>query len=250
MPGGVSHRLSRGNGQGVLVTRPEPGLSETVHALTNAGWRAYASSALTIVPTILAPFTEQFAALVLTSGQAIPCACSAVAKTMPVYAVGDRTAQRARAAGFTHVYSAHGNATDLLALVLRERRAGHGRLLLLSGMGQGGALAVQLRGNGFDVAHHVAYAAHPIAGVQPTILSSLQAGHIHYSLFFSAQSAQAWVQALPSTMQAYAAQTTGVAISEATAEVLRQAGWAHVRVAAKPHAAALLALLGPAPLGT
>ncbi|OUJ03709.1 hypothetical protein HK15_09910 [Acetobacter orientalis] len=232
---------------GVLVTRPEPGLSETLVAVQKAGWQAYASPALEISAHILPPLAKPPTALVLTSSQAIACACAMVAKNLPVFAVGARTAQRAQAAGFTQVYSANGNAADLQALLARMVVPEQERLLLLSGAGQGVSLATQLQALGFTVTRQVAYAARPVAQIEPAIVQQLRAGSIGYSLFFSAQSAKAWVQALPRDVLPFAAQTTALVLSGATADIVRAAGWQQVHVAVQPNATALLALLGTSP---
>lgn len=235
-------------GLGVLVTRPEPGLTETLAAVQKAGWQAYASPALEIVSKILPPLPHFVSALVLTSGQSIPCACRMVGSAVPVFAVGERTAQRARAAGFSQVYSANGNADALLALVVRTYQPAQGQLLLLSGAGQGVALAAHLSTAGFQVTRQVAYAAQPVGQIEPHIISLLMAGDIGHSLFFSAQSAKAWVEVLPQAVVPFAAHSVGLVMSDAAAKVLYHAGWQRVQVAPQPTAAAVLALLGQAPV--
>lgn len=52
---------------GVLVTRPEPGLSETLAAVAAAGWRPHASPALVVRARLLAAMPSPPAAVVLTS---------------------------------------------------------------------------------------------------------------------------------------------------------------------------------------
>lgn len=245
MPKGMSHIIRPKTGLGVVVTRPEPGLSETLAALEGAGWQAYASSALEVVPRQFSYTHGAFSALVLTSGQAVPCASDAVPKTVPVYAVGDRTAQRARAAGFQQVYSAQGNAKDLVALLEHHKDAlQQARLLQLSGRQQGYALAQDLRNRGFKVLRRVAYAAHPVKEIAPDILMRLQAGEIGSILFFSAESAKAWLGALPPGMVPLAMRCAAFVLSPSVGAVLHQAGWQKVHVAKQPNAAALLALLG------
>lgn len=229
---------------GVIVTRPEPGLSETMAAVQAAGWRAYSSPSLEILPRIVPPLRRKIQAVVLTSGQAVPAAGQAVPLDTPVYAVGDRTAQRAQAAGFAHVVSAQGDA-DALATLLRDALTPQaGLLLLLSGAGQGTGLAADLRQVGFRVVRRVAYEARPVHEMSAEVQRVLAAGQISHILFFSAESVRGWLKALPGSLLAQAAATTAIVMSEAAEDILRHAGWQDVRVATQPNAAALLLALG------
>ena len=68
-------------------------------------------------------------AIAFTSGHAIAAfAALDPARDLPVFTVGDATADLARAAGFADVHSADGNAETLAELIAREQRAG--RLVL------------------------------------------------------------------------------------------------------------------------
>ncbi|GAN68074.1 uroporphyrinogen-III synthase [Acetobacter orleanensis] len=229
---------------GVLVTRPEPGLSETLAAVSAAGWRAYASPALCITPTNLRALPPRFAACVLTSGQGVQAAQAALPLTCPVYAVGDRTADRARAAGFGRVQSAQGDAEALAALLVRTCTPADGPLLLLSGARQGLELAAHLRKAGFKVMRRVAYTARPVRQVTQEVLSALQAGRITHCLFFSSESAAGWLSALPEAVRQKASRTTAIVISRKTADVLSGAGWTHIVVARHPNAQAMMDALG------
>lgn len=245
--GGHSHQQQDvlPHATGVLVTRPEPGLSETVAELLDAGWQPFASPALVVRPYSLSDVPTGLRAVVLTSGQAVPCASTSVDHSVPVFAVGDRTARRAHAAGFRAVYSAQGDASALADLLAQQCRPEQGALLLLSGSGQGQSFAHHLRTKGFTVFRRVAYTAQPVKKISPTIQQALREGRIGYSLFFSAESAKGWLSALPRAMWPAAASTVGVVMSDAAKEVLCKAGWHTVLVAPEPNAASLLSLLGP-----
>lgn len=238
-----------GTSPGVLVTRPEPGLSETLVAVSAAGWVPYASPALCITPHSLRALPHHFAACVLTSGQAVQAAQAALPPTCPVYAVGDRTAQRAQSAGFAAVHSARGDAEALAALIIRTLTPESGPLLLLSGARQGMELADRLRQAGFRVVRRVAYTARPARQIAPDVLRTLQAGKISHSLFFSSESAASWLAALPEAYRDAVRHTTAIVISQAAAAVLEKAGWTQCVVADKPNAQAMLAALGVCPAG-
>lgn len=232
--------------RGVIITRPEPGLGETASAVAGLGWEPVLAPALHIRSCQVGALPRQVAALLLTSGQAVAMAVACVPPSVPVFAVGDRTAQKAREAGFTTVYSAHGNAQALEHLLCQHCAPALGSLLLFSGVGQGMELAASLRAQGFRVVRRVAYRADPVDALPALVDHALLAGQIAAILFFSARSAQSWLKRVPSVgMGACVRGVRAVVISEAVVKTLRQAGWqGPVSVAATPDAPAMLQTLG------
>jgi uroporphyrinogen-III synthase len=83
----------------VLVLRPEPGASATVERARALGFDAVAVPLFEIEPLEWeAPDPDAFDGLLLTSANAVGSACSEL-RHLPVYAVGEATAEAARAAG-------------------------------------------------------------------------------------------------------------------------------------------------------
>ena len=240
--------------RGIVITRPEPGLGETLAAVEQAGWRGYASPALVVQPRAMASGGANgrgrpIAALLLTSGQAVAAVAQALPMginlAVPVFAVGARTAERARAAGFTQVCSADGDATAL-AVLLRQRLAPEaGPLLLACGAGQGGALADALRTDGFRVLRRVAYDTRAARRLPPEVSRALLAGRIEVVAFFSAQSAKSWFDGLrDSALRAAAVRTVALVLSSAIEKSVRALGWeGPVIVAARPDATSMLEAL-------
>ena len=185
--------------------------------------------------------------MLLTSGQAVAMAAGSVPPFVPVFAVGDRTAQKAREAGFATVHSARGDARALGLLLLRHCVPDQGSLLLYSGMGQGMELAASLRTHGFRVVRRVAYRADPVGVLPASVGQALLAGQIGAILFFSARSAQSWLKAARGAgMDVRVRGLRAVVISDVVAKTLYQAGWqGPVSLAATPDAQAMLAALGP-----
>ena len=232
--------------RGVIITRPEPGLGETASVVAELGWEPVLAPALSVRPCQVGVLPRRVAALLLTSGQAVAMAAACVPLSVPVFAVGDRTAQKAREAGFTTVHSAHGNAQALEQLLCQQCAPALGSLLLFSGVGQGMELAASLRAQGFRVVRRVAYRADPVEALPALVDHALLAGQIAAILFFSARSAQSWLKRAPSVgMGARVRGVRAVVISDAVLKTLRQAGWqGDVSVAATPDAQAMLEALG------
>ncbi|MDE7546566.1 uroporphyrinogen-III synthase [Acetobacter fabarum] len=232
--------------RGVIITRPEPGLGETALAVTRAGWVPVPAPALHVCACPVRHLPRQSAALLLTSGQAVAAAAESVSLSVPVFAVGDRTAQKARAAGFVNVCSAKGNAQALIHLIADTCSPEQGTLLLFSGAGQGGELAQGLRSHGFSVVRRVAYRTSAVVDFPVSVGQVLQAGQVAAVLFFSTRSARSWLASVPrGRLYAQVLALRAVVISHEVAQAVLHAGWlGPVAVATTPDAPAMLAALG------
>lgn len=233
--------------RGILVTRPEPGLGETMQAVSALGFDPVACPLLQVrdCPRHL-PQARAVHAILLTSGQAIAALVEAAAhdpalRNLPLLAVGDATAARAQAAGFVEVASAGGNASDLQALV-QARIAPGRRLLLATASGQGVALAATLRRAGYRLHRRVVYAARPVRHLPVAAEAALRSHAIVAALFFSAETARNFERLCPVLLRPLLGAIRAMAISPAVGSAL--AGpWRSVEVASHPDGAAMLSLL-------
>lgn len=117
----------------VVITRPEPMAVETEKRLNAMGIETlllpmHKVEALPLAPHETAEIDDiddtddTGPALIVTSlnGVAFGLQRSTVERSIPVYAVGDKTAEAARKLGFREVHSAAGNAHDLVALIKKQ----------------------------------------------------------------------------------------------------------------------------------
>lgn len=234
--------LPEGDPAPVLITRPEPGASDTAERVRALGFRPILAPMLRI-EVRPAKAAGPFAALLVTSGNAVeglPADCRAVR----LLAVGEATARRARAAGFLLVDSADGDAAALAALVRQRLRPGAGRLLLASGQGQGLALAAALREAGYRVTRRVTYAAIPADTLPDAAAALIRSGDPHCALFFSAETARTFVRLVRRAgLSERLAASEAVAIGRAASMALEALPWRRIRVAARPNQDEMLALL-------
>lgn len=226
--------------RGVLITRPEPDASETADLLRDRGWRPVVAPLLTVRPVALRP-ARSCATVLITSGNALP-ALGHEWHGVPVLAVGDRTAARARAAGFLDVCSADGDATALLALA-RARCAPGAALLLPVGAGQGVQLASELRTAGFRVFRRTAYHAGAVRRLPDAARQGLGSGTVDAAMFLSTLTAQVFARLLPRELHVALASVDAVVIGSQVATALAHLPWRRVRVSAKPTLERVLALL-------
>jgi uroporphyrinogen-III synthase len=231
---------------GVLVTRPEPGGAETAARVAALGWRPVLAPALVLTPR---PFTMPRAqAVLLTSRAAARALPPPPPGGPPVLAVGEATAEAARAAGWT-AEAAAGTAEDLARLVAARLDPASGPLLLAVGEGYALDLAADLRGRGFRAIRRVAYVARPALALPDAALAALRSGAVGTLLFHSPRSARCAITLLRAAGVGEAASRgTALAISRRVAEAAEAAlaplAFRAIRVAARPEEDALLALLG------
>ena len=230
---------------GVLVTRPAAEAEGTAARLRAMGFTPVIAPLLRVRALPLRPRARpgrapgRAEAVLVTSGNAV---AGVAGLGLPVLAVGDATAERARAAGLRDVLSAGGDAGSLLALARRACRPG-AALLLASGRGQGGTLARDLRRAGFRVHHRVVYVAWPARGLPDEAAGALRAGQIRAALFLSAETARVFARLLPAALRPALGRVEALAIGEAAAQALAPLPWRRVRVSLGPSLEQVLALL-------
>jgi uroporphyrinogen-III synthase len=229
---------------GVLITRPEPGASETAARVSALGLRPLVAPVLEIrdLPCHIPP-AASLQAIVTASSNAIP-ALPPSHYRLPLLAVGETTASRARAAGFCRVTSANGDARALAALADRTCDFQGAPLLLVTGRGQGQALATDLRVRGFRVIRRAVYAAMPVPVLPEVARQALEGGDVTAALFFSAETARHCVLLLRRAGLHEAVRAVdALAIGQPAAMALKVLPWRRIRVAAQPTQDAMLALL-------
>ena len=229
----------------LLLTRPEADAKRTAQRLRAHGHTVFVAPLLKI-ETVAAEIGDG-AAIVVTSANAAQAVAAHQQRTalcrLPVFAVGARTAQAMRDAGFAEVTSADGGVGDLSRLVAARVTAG-ASLLYLAGADRAGDLAGDLRTRGFAVETIVVYRAVAMTRLPDTAAVALTDG-VHGVLHFSPRSAAAYVEAARAAGQLAAAlKPAHFCLSAPVAVPLRRAGAAHVHIAQRPTEAALVELIG------
>ena len=216
----------------IWVTRARPGADRTADRLTALGFQPLVAPLLEVrALDVAAPDLDGIAALAFTSANAVAAfAALTPRRDRPVFAVGDATAEAARAAGFAIVTSAGGDVVDL------------GRLL--EARAPGPVLHPRARVPAADLA--------PLSGSVPVsaldVYETVETGApapeaFDAVLLHSPRAASALAAALAPEA---ARDRLAVALSPAVAAPLSTLPFAGVRVAAMPNEAALLEALGKA----
>ncbi|WP_025841727.1 uroporphyrinogen-III synthase [Asaia platycodi] len=227
----------------VLVTRPEPGLSDTGLALERLGWEPCLAPMLRVHSLPMKP-TGVVDRVIVTSGQSLEALRAALPPATPITAVGARTAERARTLGFTMVDYANGTAQSLVGHLGRADR--RNRVLLATGQKLGGDLAAQLRMNGWHVTRRVVYRAEATGTLAPTARSLIEQERVAAILFYSAATARAFLDAF-GEKRGLLGSVRALALSPSIGKTLGAAPFGEIAIAPRPEQQALLALLGPLP---
>jgi uroporphyrinogen-III synthase len=234
----------------LLLTRPESDAQRTAASLRALGHETVIAPLLRIAVAADAEIGPgPWAAILITSVNAARAIATHTAVTqfhaLPVFAVGQRSAQAMAAAGFADVSSADGGVAELAHLAA-ARVASGASLLYLAGEDRSGDLAGDLGARGFAVQTAVIYRAVAAASL-PRVAAEALAGGVEGVLHFSRRSAEAYVDAARSTnMLAAALKPVQYCISAEVAEPLLRAGAADTRAAPEPSEAALIGLIDPA----
>lgn len=219
----------------LLVTRPEPGASATTAKLAAMGHEAVSLPCLTITPLALR-LPALPAALIITSGQAVP-ALPASLHNIPVFAVGDTTADKLRMAGFTRVESAQGDAEALARLVIS--RNVKGLHVLAVGTRHGLKLTADLHKAGINVLRRRVYSVRRLPQLPAEVSAALAENYFDGALFYSAETARAFTRLKPpgtARLHAYV-------LSQNVEKGLQDVPWLAIHSAKAPTEADLMALL-------
>lgn len=226
----------------ILITRPEEEYAETAAWVAALGFTPLSCPMLK-VETLSASFDDlhDFQALVFTSAGALPPFCSQCdVRDLPVFTVGDITASRARALGFTNVTSAGADLAALEQLLAASGLSADKPLLHISGVDVVRDLAVP----GLQVVRRVIYRTGLVTVLPEAAAAALAQGQVKAALFYSARTAEAFAQSVAAARVGHYLMTTkALCLADSMVESLRPLPWRALRVASHPDRSGMQALL-------
>jgi uroporphyrinogen-III synthase len=232
----------------VVVTRPQADAERTAAALRARGHDVLVTPLMRVEP-IAVDLDGRWSALAITSANAPSAIAGNPAHDMlirlPLLAVGRRSAEAARQAGFTDVTSADGDMRELVRLIEASRRKVEGPVLYLAGEDRASDLVAELLERGMAVEMRVVYRAVTMP-LPDSLIDALKAGAVDTVLHFSRRSAENYVAGAKSAgVINLALAVRHLCLSAQVAEPL--AGARHIMIAARPDEAALIELLAAGP---
>jgi len=228
----------------IAITRPRDDGERTAAALRERGHIPLIAPLLRIEP-VKADLRPHWGGVIITSANAANAIATHPARgaliKLPLFAIGRRSADAARQAGFSDISTADGDVHDLLRM-LAARRA-PAPLLYLAGEDRAADLVGELAAAGFAAELTVVYRAVAVA-FPPQLIEALRRGEVDAVLHYSRRSAEAYLGgAERAGVAAQALDVRHFCLSLQIAAPLMAAAAAKVVVAPHPDEAALIASL-------
>lgn len=228
----------------ILITRPEPEASATKARLAELGLDAVVAPVLEISATHqLAPLGSYHAALA-TSANALRLMEPRLRRQLmntPIFCVGEKTAEAARAQDFHDIRIAEGDGKSLADLVIQEFPHG-GHLLYLTGTPRKPVLEDALKAAGLDILAIDLYRAQAVSDWPNPIKRAAQS--VTEILHYSRASAETFLALI--ARDPYLAKLRDarhLCFSGDVAIPLRNDGLKKIAIAAKPNETALFELI-------
>lgn len=229
----------------VLVTRPHLDAERTASKLAALGHRTLIDPVIEIETLPFEVDITGISAIAFTSSNAVRAAATVEGlKSIPVFAVGTRTAEVAREAGFCNVGNAAGDVNALGELMAAELPPG-ARVVHLAGEDMAGDLAARLARSGIKAEVRIIYRARASVRLRAETVDAFRENRIDAVLHYSERSAAAFVRlAEAAGIGDDTRRTRHLCLSSAVAAPLKLFG-IHVETTAAPEEAALFEMLGP-----
>lgn len=232
----------------LVVTRPLDDGERTAAALRARGHDVLVAPLMRIEP-VAADISGGWGGVIVTSANAPGAIAGNAARAalfkLPLFAVGRRSADAARQAGFVDVNSAGGDVRDLVQLIAERRADASAPLLYLAGEDRAADLVGELAVHGIAAELVVVYRA-VSAPFSPELTAALKASEVDGVLHFSKRSAENFiVGARQAGIIKHALAVRHYCLARPIAEPLSGAGAGNIAVSKRPDEAGLVELLEP-----
>jgi uroporphyrinogen-III synthase len=233
----------------LVVTRPQADGERTAAALRARGHEVLLAPLMQVEP-VAADLSGGWGGVIITSANVASAVADHLARKtlrdLPLFAVGQRSAEAARHAGFTDVTSAGGDVRDLVRLIAERHVDATAPLLYLAGEDRAADLVGELVMHGIAAEMAVVYRA-VTAPFPLELTAALQAGEVDAVLHFSKRSAKNYIAgAVQAGIAGPALSVRHICLSAQIAAPLVDAGAGRIAIAPRPDEAALIASLEPA----
>jgi uroporphyrinogen-III synthase len=232
----------------IAITRPREDSERTAATLRSRGHVVQIAPLLKVEP-VSAELRTNCGGVIITSANAANAIATHPARDalikLPLFAVGPRSAESARHAGFSDIMTADGDVRDLLQMLAARRADIPEPLLYLAGEDRTTDLIAELASRGIVAEAAVIYRA-VIVPFPPELTEALTRGEVDAVLHYSRRSADSYlIGAEQAGVIAQALNVRHFCLSPQIAAPLTAAGAAKVAVAPRPDEAALIAILRP-----
>jgi len=230
----------------ILVTRPEPDLGKSTIRLRALNLDAVTYPLMrrvTLAPQL--PAAAGFGGIAISSANALRSLDELGAvpayRNLPVFTVGDGSAEEARYLGFADVRSASGAFADLVSLIAAARL--RAPVFYPSGTRLSGDLEAALATHDVAVETVPVYEMRDVAEMPQAMLDEIETGRIDAGLFYSRRTAEIFVGLAAGRIGGGGKENfAALCISAKAAQPLAAAGFKRVLVAEHPDEEAMMHL--------
>ena len=212
----------------LLITRPEPGASQSAAFFANHNIATSVAPLFTIAPLpITLPPIQSFSALIFTSANGVRAFAekNTAPHLPPIYAIGPMTAQALETAGLALERQFNGDRAAMTDWLIHHVAQTDKPLLHLRGADQAGNLAENLSAAERPCTSLALYKAEAVSSL-PLRAQRFMAQKNGTILLMSARAARLFTNLLDQTGQNYPKQRFSIAVpSQAVAEYLNPADW-------------------------
>lgn len=237
----------------ILVTRPAEDAGRQAERLRALGHTPVVFPLLEVVFPRLTPLKlDGVQALIVTSRNGLrglqTNASFEVAKRLPVYCVGEGTAELATDMGFTRVITGAGRASDLLPVIQHAARPEDGALLYLTGQHLAYDLETPLKQAGFLLPRVICYEARELHPNRAAKLAEIfRKREIHGIILMSPRTAGVFLRIIKRfELEEEARAITCYCYSDAIAKPLEEIDGLTIAISSHPKEAELMGLIGSA----
>jgi uroporphyrinogen-III synthase len=238
----------------LIVTRPAEDAERQAARLCALGHEALTLPLMQVVYQPVTPLQlDGVQALIATSRNALRGlahnAAFAEATLLPLYCVGESTADFARELGFARVFAGEGTAKELVPLIGQSLDPGAGPLLYLTGHHLAFDLETPLKSEGFLIPRLILYDTREIGAVGARRLADALHQGVDGVILMSPRTSTIFAGLLKKfNLEQEAGAITCYCYSDAIARPLREINGLTIAVSSHPTEEDLMELIGPAPL--
>ncbi|VAW13909.1 Uroporphyrinogen-III synthase [hydrothermal vent metagenome] len=228
----------------LLVTRPSPDNKATARLLQKAGFEVELLPVLSFQVLDFDPPGKNISAIAVTSANALNAleqkGILDELRQIPLFAVGRKTAQKAKSLGFENVEAAGGNLVSLADLIMSRNITG-GEIFYPAARHLSGDLAAMLGEHDIAVKTITAYQMEPLDKLNDHQRTMLGGDSIGAGLFYSRRSAEIFIE-LCAFGGVNAHNLPVLCLSQNVAEAFRGAGFKQIHISSAPNQQAMVAL--------
>jgi uroporphyrinogen-III synthase len=157
-------------------------------------------------------------------------------KKIPLYVVGDKTAELAQQLGFLNVLSASGTTQELTPLILKTAKPDHGILWHLSGKIVKGNMIDTLKSAGFEAKRKIIYTIKDAKELPASLCYEFENKYISHILFCSPRTTSVFINLLKKKkLEKIACQIISLCLSQDIEKKALDLKWKKLWISPKPH---------------